>query len=99
MKAPAGYALKARTADLRRRGLGSGITSHEFEDAVCTFDIGQNDLQQAAMSAAPACRTGVSSRSSIPAIVTRIKNAVTVTITSTPKLKINQPRRLQLLIK
>jgi hypothetical protein len=67
--------FKARTADLRRRGLGSGITSQEFEDAVYTFDIGQNDLQ-AALSAAGMSYERV--LESIPAIVTRIKNAVTV---------------------
>ncbi|OEL26666.1 GDSL esterase/lipase LIP-4 [Dichanthelium oligosanthes] len=67
--------FKARTADLQPRGLGSGLTSQEFQNAVYTFDIGQNDLQ-AAFSA------GISYErileTIIPAIVARIKNAITM---------------------
>ncbi|PUZ73519.1 hypothetical protein GQ55_2G480400 [Panicum hallii var. hallii] len=67
--------LKARTAELRPRGLGSGITDQEFQDAVYTFDIGQNDLQLAFAAGLSYDRILVET---IPAIVTRIKNAVTM---------------------
>ncbi|TKW36597.1 hypothetical protein SEVIR_2G451000v4 [Setaria viridis] len=66
--------FKARTEDLRPRGLGSGITSQEFQNAVYTFDIGQNDLQ-AAFSAGLSYERVLER---IPAIVARIKNAVTM---------------------
>ncbi|KAL6657335.1 hypothetical protein ACP70R_005115 [Stipagrostis hirtigluma subsp. patula] len=67
--------FKARTADLLRRGLGSGITREQFENAVYTFDIGQNDIQ-VALGAANISDERV--LESIPAIIARIKNAVTM---------------------
>ncbi|KAJ1292492.1 hypothetical protein BS78_02G395500 [Paspalum vaginatum] len=67
--------LKARTADLLPLGLGSGITKEEFENAVYTFDIGQNDIQVALSNNLSYHRV---LRDSIPAIITRIRNAVTM---------------------
>ncbi|KAF8749347.1 hypothetical protein HU200_012677 [Digitaria exilis] len=66
--------FRRRTASLRRRGLGSGIAMLEFHNAVYTFDIGQNDLQ-AAFTAGLSYHRVVDT---IPAIVTRINNAVTM---------------------
>ncbi|KAL6896645.1 hypothetical protein ACP4OV_007217 [Aristida adscensionis] len=76
--------FKARTAHLLRRGLGSGITEEQFEDAVYSFDIGQNDIQVALDANVSDERVlesvpdGERVLESIPAIVTRIKNAVTM---------------------
>ncbi|RLN34420.1 GDSL esterase/lipase LIP-4-like [Panicum miliaceum] len=56
-------------------GSGPGITTQEFQDAVYTFDIGQNDLQLALAAGLSYDRILVET---IPAIVTRIKNAVTM---------------------
>ncbi|WVZ67135.1 hypothetical protein U9M48_016258 [Paspalum notatum var. saurae] len=68
--------LKARTADLLPLGLGSGITKEEFENAVYSIDIGQNDIQVALLSNNLSYHRVL--QETIPAIITRIRNAATM---------------------
>ncbi|CAM0907544.1 unnamed protein product [Alopecurus aequalis] len=65
--------FKARTAELRPLGLGSGITEEEFRHAVYSFDIGQNDISLAFTANLTQERI---LRTVVPAIATRIRNAV-----------------------
>lgn len=56
-------------------GLGSGITDEEFQNAVYSFDIGQNDISLAFSANLTYERI---LEEAIPATITRIRNAVTV---------------------
>jgi hypothetical protein len=67
-------------------GLGSGVTEDEFRQALYSFDIGQNDISLAFTANLTQERI---LQTVVPAIATRIRNAVKVTLAAathcTPK--------------
>ncbi|XP_071681368.1 GDSL esterase/lipase At1g09390-like [Lolium perenne] len=65
--------FKARTAKLLPLGLGSGITEDEFQHALYSFDVGQNDISLAFTANLTQERI---LQAVVPAIAARIKNAV-----------------------
>uniref|UniRef100_A0ACD5Z1T9 Uncharacterized protein n=1 Tax=Avena sativa TaxID=4498 RepID=A0ACD5Z1T9_AVESA len=65
--------FRARTAELRPLGLGSGITDEEFGRAVYSFDIGQNDVSLAFTANLTQERI---LRTVVPAVAARIRNAI-----------------------